>query len=61
MARLLGELGLAGSISVKIGFTTLFFRNYYVSIPVELVKAAKVDGAYEFFLNLFTSLIANHC
>ena len=53
MARLLGLLGIAGTIPglifvhviYGIGFTTLFFRNYYVSIPVELVKAAKVDGA----------------
>ena len=53
MARVLGLINLAGSISglvfvhviYGIGFTTLFFRNYYVSIPSELVKAAKMDGA----------------
>jgi glucose/mannose transport system permease protein len=28
-----------------IGFTTLFFRNYYEAFPTELVKAAQVDGA----------------
>ena len=28
-----------------ICFTTLFFRNYYASVPRELVKAASVDGA----------------
>ena len=66
MARLLGELGLAGSISglilvhvvYGIGFTTLFFRNYYVSIPVELVKAAKVDGAsyFQIFFSIFLPL-----
>ena len=66
MARLLGELGLAGSISglilvhvvYGIGFTTLFFRNYYVSIPVELVKAAKVDGAsyFRIFFSIFLPL-----
>ncbi|MER9997379.1 carbohydrate ABC transporter permease [Mesorhizobium sp. M0051] len=28
-----------------IGFTTLFFRNYYETFPTELVKAAQVDGA----------------
>ena len=28
-----------------ISFTTLFCRNYYMSIPQELMKAAKVDGA----------------
>ncbi len=53
MARLLGLLELAGSIGglvlvhviYGIGFTTLFFRNFYVTVPVDLVKAAKVDGA----------------
>ena len=53
MARMLGLMGIAGTIPglmfvhviYGLGFTTLFFRNYYVSIPVELVKAAKVDGA----------------
>jgi glucose/mannose transport system permease protein len=34
-----------------IAFTTLFFRNYYVGIPTELVKAAKLDGAS--FLKIF--------
>ena len=28
-----------------LGFTTLFFRNYYETLPTELVKAAMVDGA----------------
>jgi glucose/mannose transport system permease protein len=28
-----------------LAFTTLFFRNYYVSIPQDLMKAARVDGA----------------
>lgn len=53
MARTLGFLNLAGTIPglifvhviYGIGFTTLFFRNYYVTIPSELVKAAKIDGA----------------
>lgn len=53
MARTLGALGLAGSlpglmlvhIVYGLAFTTLFFRNFYVSIPDELVKAAKIDGA----------------
>ena len=62
MARVLGLIDLAGSISglifvhviYGIGFTTLFFRNYYVSIPVELVKAAKIDGAT--FLRIFWSI-----
>lgn len=28
-----------------LGFTTLFFRNFYEAFPTELVKAAQVDGA----------------
>jgi glucose/mannose transport system permease protein len=28
-----------------LGFTTLFFRNYYEAFPDELVKAAMIDGA----------------
>jgi len=62
MARVLGMMGLAGTIPglifvhvvYGIGFTTLFFRNYYVTIPSELVKAAKVDGAN--FFRIFRSI-----
>ena len=28
-----------------ISFTTLFFRNYFVSIPDEILRAARIDGA----------------
>ena len=57
MARLLGEFGLAntttGLVFVHVvygtAFTTLFFRNYYTSVPEELIKAARIDGA-GFFL-----------
>jgi glucose/mannose transport system permease protein len=28
-----------------LGFTTLFFRNYYEAFPTELVKSAMIDGA----------------
>ena len=28
-----------------LGFTTLFFRNYYEVFPTELIKAAMMDGA----------------
>jgi glucose/mannose transport system permease protein len=53
MARTLGQFGLAqslpGLIMVHVvyglAFTTLFFRNFYVTIPDELVKAARIDGA----------------
>ena len=63
MAQMLGLMGLAGSIPglifvhviYGIGFTTLFFRNYYVTIPQELVRAAKVDGAgfFRIFFSIF--------
>ena len=66
MARMLGLMGLAGTIPglsfvhviYGLGFTTLFFRNYYVSIPSELTKAAKVDGAgfFRIFLSIFLPL-----
>jgi glucose/mannose transport system permease protein len=53
MARILGLIGLAGTtpglvlvhVVYGIGFTTLFFRNYYEAFPTELVKAAQIDGA----------------
>ena len=53
MSQVLGWLGLASSIwglivvHVIAGLpsTTLFFRNYYVGVPDELVKAATIDGA----------------
>ena len=66
MARVLGVMGVAGTIPGLIfvhviyglGFTTLFFRNYYVSIPSELTKAAKVDGAgfFRIFWSIFLPL-----
>ena len=66
MARVLGFMGFAGTIPGLIfvhviyglGFTTLFFRNYYVSIPSELTKAAKVDGAgfFRIFWSIFLPL-----
>lgn len=66
MARVLGMIGIAGTIPGLIfvhviyglGFTTLFFRNYYVSIPSELTKAAKVDGAgfFRIFWSIFLPL-----
>jgi glucose/mannose transport system permease protein len=53
MSQVLGWLGIASSIwglilvHVVAGLpsTTLFFRNYYVGVPDELVKAATIDGA----------------
>jgi glucose/mannose transport system permease protein len=53
MARILGILGLADStaglvlvhVVYGLGFTTLFFRNYYEAFPNELIRAAQMDGA----------------
>lgn len=53
MAQVLGMLSLSGTIAglvlvhtvYGIAFTTLFFRNYFVTIPDELTKAAQIDGA----------------
>ncbi|MGC4008196.1 MAG: carbohydrate ABC transporter permease [Pseudomonas sp.] len=53
MSFTLGKLGLAntttGLVMVHciygLAFTTLFFRNYFVTIPDALVKAARLDGA----------------
>ncbi|SFZ84597.1 carbohydrate ABC transporter membrane protein 2, CUT1 family (TC 3.A.1.1.-) [Devosia enhydra] len=52
-AQTLSALGLANSIYGLIliytvyglPFTTLFFRNYYVGVPSEIVRAAHMDGA----------------
>ena len=52
-AKVLGMLGLGNSITglalvhivYGLGFTTLFFRNYYEAFPSELVRAAMIDGA----------------
>jgi glucose/mannose transport system permease protein len=53
MAQVLGKLGIANStaglvlvhVAYGIGFSTLFFRNYYEAFPNELVRAAMIDGA----------------
>lgn len=63
MARVLGMLGIAGTIwglilvhvVYGIGFTTLYFRNYYEAFPTELVRAAQIDGAS--FLQIFTRIL----
>ena len=52
-AFILGNLGLSNStqglilihIVQGLSFTTLFCRNYYLSIPDDLIKAARIDGA----------------
>jgi glucose/mannose transport system permease protein len=53
MSQVLGWLGLAGSVwglvlvHVVCGLssTTLFFRNYYVGVPDDLIRSAMLDGA----------------
>ena len=63
MARTLGLLGLAGTtaglvavhVIYGLAFTTLFFRNFYVAVPDDLVKAARIDGAG--FFTLFFRVI----
>ena len=66
MAKTLGILGLAGTIKglilvnvvYGIGFTTLFFRNYYAAFPNELIRSARMDGA-GFFGVLMRILLPN--
>jgi glucose/mannose transport system permease protein len=62
-AFILGKIGLSNSIVGLIlihcvqgaSFTTLFCRNYYVNIPDDLVKAARIDGAS--FWRIFFKII----
>ena len=59
----LGQFGLANTtaglvlvhVVYGLAFTTLFFRNFYVSIPDALVKAARLDGAG--FFTIFRRII----
>jgi glucose/mannose transport system permease protein len=52
-AYILGTLGLTNSVYGLVvihvvqglAFTTLFCRNYYLNIPDDLIKAARIDGA----------------
>jgi len=63
MAKMLGVLSLAGTTSglvlvhlvYGLGFTTLFFRNYYAAFPTELVRAAQIDGAG--FFRIFVRIL----
>ena len=51
--KIIRRIGLAGTTSglvlvhlvYGVGFTTLFFRNYYAAFPTEIIKAAQIDGA----------------
>lgn len=52
-AWVLGNIGLSNTISglvlvhvvQGVSFTTLFCRNYFLAIPDDLIKAARIDGA----------------
>lgn len=67
-SQILGKMGLSGTttglvlahVIYGIGFTTLFFRNYFVSIPTELVRAAQIDGAsfWQIFWKIFLPISA---
>ncbi len=62
-ALTLRELGLSGSMAglilihivQGISFTTLLCRNYYVNVPMDIVKAARIDGAG--FVQIFWRII----
>lgn len=62
-AFVLGQLGLSNTIAGLVlihcvqglSFTTLFCRNYYLSIPDDLIKAARIDGAG--FWRIFRKII----
>lgn len=63
VARVLGLVGLGNSliglimvhVVYGLGFTTLFFRNYYEAFPNELVRSAQIDGAG--FFQIFTRIL----
>jgi glucose/mannose transport system permease protein len=62
-AFILGKLGLSNSVIGLVlvhcvqglSFTTLFCRNYYISVPDDLIKAARIDGAG--FWRIFRKII----
>ncbi|PZU85489.1 MAG: sugar ABC transporter permease [Shinella sp.] len=63
LASVLGKIGIANSIWALvlvhviygIPFTTLFFRNFFVTVPHEITSAAKMDGAG--FLQIFFRIV----
>jgi glucose/mannose transport system permease protein len=52
-SMILGKLGMSNSwtglvlvhVVFGIGFVTLFFRNFYLQVPDEIIQAARIDGA----------------
>lgn len=63
MATILGLVGMSNSttglvfvhVVYGLGFTTLFFRNYYEAFPTELIRAAQIDGAS--FFQIFRRIL----
>jgi len=63
LVKTLNFMGLYGSLTglvfvhvvYGIPFCTLIFRNYYASLPDEMIEAAKIDGAN--FFNIFTHIL----
>jgi glucose/mannose transport system permease protein len=63
LVRTLNFMGLYGSLTglvfvhivYGLPFCTLIFRNYYASLPDEMIEAAKIDGAH--FFNIFTHIM----
>src|SRR5262245_45462173 len=65
-AQFLGYFGLSNTIPglilshvvYGIAFTTLLFRNSYIAVPSDLVKAARIDGAgfFTIFRRIFLPL-----
>jgi glucose/mannose transport system permease protein len=63
LARIYGTIGLGGTIAgltlihtmFGLPITTLMFRNFFRTIPPELFKAARVDGAG--FVRIFLQII----
>src|SRR5256886_13634250 len=63
LVQVLSRVGLYGSITglifvhvvYGIPITTLIFRNYYATVPGELIEAGKIDGAG--LLGIYRSII----
>ncbi|KAJ54442.1 sugar ABC transporter permease [Actibacterium mucosum KCTC 23349] len=63
LVRVYASLGIFGTVGglvivhsiFGLPLTTLMFRNFFVSIPTELFKAARVDGAG--FLRIFWQIV----
>lgn len=61
MIRFLQDAGLYNSIAglifvhvvYGIPITTLMFRNFYASVPLEVIESAKIDGAGVFRIYLY--------